>query len=141
MQFKIYTHLHRVTYADCSNGNHVYYGRYSYFLEEARGEFFRYLGITFNDYHKNGYLFPVSEFQLKYFAPAEYDDELIIECNITKFHGARLGFGYRIKKNSSLIVVEGETLHGCTDLNNNVRRLPPNLKNCLKLYIANEPNR
>mgnify|MGYP001314701482 CR=1 FL=1 len=53
MQFKIYTHLHRVTYADCSNGNHVYYGRYSYFLEEARGEFFRYLGITFNDYHKN----------------------------------------------------------------------------------------
>ena len=83
MQFKIYTHLHRVTYADCSNGNHVYYGRYSYFLEEARGEFFRYLGITFNDYHKNGYLFPVSEFQLKYFAPAEYDDELIIECNIT----------------------------------------------------------
>ena len=62
----------------------------------------------------------MSEFQLKYFAPAEYDDELIIECNITKFRGARLGFGYRIKKNSSLIVVEGETLHGCTDLDNNV---------------------
>ena len=52
MKIKIYSHLHRVTYGDCTQGNHVYYGRYPYLLEEARGEFFRYLGTTFHDYHK-----------------------------------------------------------------------------------------
>ncbi len=139
MPFKVYSHLHRVTYGDCTNGNHVYYGRYPYLLEEVRGEFFRYLGVSFNDYNKQGYLFPVSEIKLKYFAPAEYDDELTIECHITICKGARLGFGYRIKKSSSL-VLEGETLHGCTDADSNVKRLPQNFKDYLQLYIEEKIN-
>tara|TARA_B100001250_G_C19807876_1_gene794258 strand:- start:2642 stop:2959 length:318 start_codon:yes stop_codon:yes gene_type:complete len=103
-------------------------------LEETRGEFFRHLGTTFRDYYKQGYLFPVSEVQLKYFAPAEYDDELIIECRTTIFKGARLGFGYRIKK-GSILILEGETLHGCTGTRSNVKRLPQQLKDRLKLFI------
>ena len=134
MQLKAYSHLYRVTYGDCTNGNHLYYGRYLYLLEETRGEFFRHLGTTFRDYYKQGYLFPVSEVQLKYFAPAEYDDELIIECRTTIFKGARLGFGYRIKK-GSILILEGETLHGCTGTRSNVKRLPQQLKDHLKLFI------
>ena len=137
MKFRIYSHLHRVTYGDCTQGNHVYYGRYPYLLEEARGEFFRYLGTTFHDYHKKGYLFPVSEVQLKYFAPAKYDDELTIECFITILKGARLGFGYRIKK-GSVNILEGETLHGCTDSKNKVKRLPNQLKDRLNSFINDE---
>ncbi|MBK27787.1 MAG: thioesterase family protein [Verrucomicrobiota bacterium] len=135
MQSKVHSHFHRVTYGDCTDGNHIYYGRYLYILEEARGEFFRSLGITFRDYYEQGVLFPVSEVCIKYHLHAEYDDELIIESYITKLKGARLGFGYRIKRDSVLIL-EGETLHGCTDKNGSVKRLPTQLKDSLQLFIA-----
>lgn len=40
MSHQVFVWNRRVTYADCTVGNHVYYSRYPDFLEEARGEFF-----------------------------------------------------------------------------------------------------
>ncbi|MGN6552400.1 MAG: hypothetical protein ACTHLW_01530 [Verrucomicrobiota bacterium] len=34
-----FRHDHRVAYAECTVGNHIYYGRYLDVLESARGEF------------------------------------------------------------------------------------------------------
>ena len=61
MPAEIFTHVHRVTYADCTVGNHVYYGRYLDLLETVRGEFFRHLGTSFLEYQEEGIFFPVSE--------------------------------------------------------------------------------
>jgi acyl-CoA thioesterase FadM len=41
-----FCHTHRVTYAECTVGNHVYHSRYLDLLEAARGEFIRSLGAT-----------------------------------------------------------------------------------------------
>ncbi|EEF57182.1 hypothetical protein Cflav_PD0189, partial [Pedosphaera parvula Ellin514] len=41
MAGQLYRHSYRVTYADCTVGNHIYYSRYLNLLEAARGEFFR----------------------------------------------------------------------------------------------------
>ena len=43
----MFCHTYRVTYADCTVGDHIYYSRYLDLLEAARGEFFRSLGCTF----------------------------------------------------------------------------------------------
>ena len=134
----IFTHEHRVTYADCTVGNHVYYGRYPDLLEAARGEFFRYLGKSFLEYQEEGVIFPVSEVHLKYFAFAEYDDELRIECRLTAIRGARLGFGYRITKGEGVRILEGETLHGCVEASGRATRLPPALKERLQPYLDSE---
>ena len=40
----VFKHQHRIIYAECTVGNHVYYARYLDMLEEARGEFFRQAG-------------------------------------------------------------------------------------------------
>ena len=133
-----FTHVHRVTYADCTVGNHVYYGRYPDLLEAARGEFFRYLGKSFLEYQEEGVIFPVSEVHLKYFAFAEYDDELRIECRLTAIRGARLGFGYRITKGEGVRILEGETLHGCVEASGRATRLPPALKERLQPYLDSE---
>ena len=37
---------HRVTYAECTVGDHIYHSRYLDLLEAARGEFMRSLGPT-----------------------------------------------------------------------------------------------
>ena len=138
MPAEIFTHEHRVTYADCTVGNHVYYGRYPDLLEAARGEFFRYLGKSFLEYQEEGVIFPVTEVLLKYFAFAEYDDELRIECRLTAIRGARLGFGYRITKGEGVRILEGETLHGCVEASGRATRLPPALKERLQPYLDSE---
>ena len=138
MPAEIFTHEHRVTYADCTVGNHVYYGRYPDLLEAARGEFFRYLGKSFLEYQEEGVIFPVSEVHLKYFAFAEYDDELRIKCRLTAIRGARLGFGYRITKGEGVRILEGETLHGCVEASGRATRLPPALKERLQPYLDSE---
>ena len=138
MPAEIFTHEHRVTYADCTVGNHVYYGRYPDLLEAARGEFFRYLGKSFLEYQEEGVIFPVSEVHLKYFAFAEYDDELRIECRLTAIRGARLGFGYRNTKGEGVRILEGETLHGCVEASGRATRLPPALKERLQPYLDSE---
>ena len=135
MPAEIFTHAHRVTYADCTVGNHVYYGRYPDLLEAARGEFFRHLGTSFLEYQEEGIFFPVSEVHLKYFAFAEYDDELSIECRITAIRGARLGFGYRITKGEGVPILEGETLHGCINAAGRASRLPAALADKLRPYL------
>ena len=58
MSAKTFQHQHRVTYADCTLGNHVYYGRYLEILEAARGEFFRQLGATFLNGRSGASCFP-----------------------------------------------------------------------------------
>jgi len=135
MPAEIFTHVHRVTYADCTVGNHVYYGRYPDLLEAARGEFFRHLGTSFLEYQEEGIFFPVSEVHLKYFAFAEYDDELSLECRMTAIRGARLGFGYRITKGEGVRILEGETLHGCTNTAGRASRLPAALADKLRPYL------
>src|SRR5581483_3712381 len=75
----VFRHQYRVTYADCTVGNHVYYARYLDILESARGEFFRHLGVTFLQWQDQDVIFPVIECRLRYKAPARYHDQLTIE--------------------------------------------------------------
>src|SRR5438132_11298610 len=70
MSVLIFKHTHRVTYSDCTAGNHVYYSRFLDLLEAARGEFFRHLGRTFLHWQESGTIFPVTECRLRYLAPA-----------------------------------------------------------------------
>ena len=61
-----FCHPHRVSYADCTVGNHVYYSRYLDFLEAARGEFIRSLGSTVLQWQERDVIFPVIEARLRY---------------------------------------------------------------------------
>lgn len=128
-------HLHRVTYADCTIGNHIYYGRYLDLLEAARGELFRAAGHTFANWQAAGVIFPVIEVHLRYRAPARYDELLAIEVTILEATGIRLGFGYRIVGPDNTLLVEGETRHVCTTLEERPRRLPPDLALALSTPI------
>jgi acyl-CoA thioester hydrolase len=124
---RIFHHVHRVVYADCTIGNHIYYSRYLDILEAARGEFFRHLGIPLLELQAQETLFPVVECHLRYKAPARYDDVLTIELWTTLVQGARLNFGFRVLKDEKILILEGETLHVCTGLNEKPKRIPEDL--------------
>src|SRR5258708_22955428 len=95
MDAKVFCHTHRVTYADCTVGNHIYYSRYLELLEAARGEFFRHLGAPLLRLQEQETIFPVIECRLRYKAPARYDDLLAIELWVAAGESVHLNFAYR----------------------------------------------
>ena len=138
MTAPVFRHAHRVTYTECTIGDHVYHARYLDILEAARGEFFRRLGLTFRHWQEQGILFPVIECRLRYKAPARYDDVLSIEIRPVIAGRTRLNFIHRVLNQASRLIVEAETYHACTGLNEKPKRLPEELLAKLSPFLAPE---
>lgn len=130
----------RVSYAHCTVGDHVYYSRYLDLLEVARGEFFRHLGQTFRHWQERDTIFPVVECRLRYKGAARYDDVLVTELWLTEAGKVRLNFAYRICDALGRILVEGETLHVCTTLQDKPKRLPEELATVLRPFVGDGSN-
>lgn len=135
MSVSIHRHQHRVTYADCTVGNHVYHGRYLELLEAARGEFFRHLGVTFFDWQNRHLIFPVVECRLRYRTPARYDDVLTVETWLSEARKVRLIFCYRLTNQNGQRVLDAETVHLSTNLEDKMTRLPAELLARLAPYV------
>src|ERR1700722_4614066 len=127
MSDSVFQHQHRVVYAECTVGNHVYYARYLDMLEEARGEFFRQAGWPLLALQEGGTAFPVIGVEIAYKGPARYDDLLTIQLWLTDMRGIRMNFGFRILHANGGTLAEGETRHICASLDEKPKRLPGGL--------------
>ena len=128
----MFVHKHRVTYAECTVGNHIYHSRYLDLLEAARGEFMRSLGTTVLHLQDHDAIFPVVEAHLRYRYPARYDDVLSIEVWPMLVDRVRVNFGHRILNQNGRLILEAETFHACTGLDEKPRRLPAELAEKMK---------
>jgi len=131
-----FRHQHRVTYAECTLGNHIYYARYLDLLEETRGEFFRALGEPLLKWQEADTIFPVVECHLRYKAAARYDDLLDIELWVSDLDRVRLGFSHRIVNGAGAELLLASTLHACTSVGEKLQRLPEQLVQKLKPFKA-----
>lgn len=122
-----FRHPHRVSYAECTVGNHIYHSRYLDLLEAARGEFLRALGATVLSLQDADYIFPVIEARLRYKAPARYDDLLTIEVSPSLVERVRLNFFHRILNQDGKLLLEAETFHACTSRDEKPKRMPKEL--------------
>lgn len=127
-------HQHRVTYSQCTLGNHVFYGRYLDILEEARGEFFRALNTPLKQLESENCIFPVVKCQVHYRSPARYDDVLQVELWIETLTPVRIEFAYRIAHASGAMVLTASTLHACTTIDEKIRKQPEALLATLRTY-------
>jgi acyl-CoA thioester hydrolase len=135
MTHKTFRHTHRVTYAECTVGNHVYYARYLDFIEAARGEFFRSLGEPLEKLQQTGVIFPVFECRLGYRAAARYDDVLHVDVWVREISRVRLVFACRITRASDgELVLDAETTHACTNLADKMTRIPRELAAKLQAF-------
>ena len=135
MSDSVFQHQHRVVYAECTLGNHVYYARYLDMLEEARGELFRRAGYPLLALQQGGTAFPVIAVEIAYKGPARYDDMLTIQLWINAMRGLRLNFGFRILDANDETLAEGETRHVCASLDEKPKRLPDGLAERLAPFL------
>lgn len=131
----VFRHPHRVTYAECTVGNHVYHSRYLDLLEAARGEFMRQAGHSVLSLQNAGYIFPVIEARLRYHRPARYDDLLTVEVQLFELDALRLGVVHRVVRQDGVLVLEAETRHVCTSLDEKPRRMPKDLLGALRAWV------
>jgi len=97
-----------------------------------RGEFLRSLGTTVLHWQNHDAIFPVVEARLRYRYPARYDDVLNIEVWPTLVDRVRVNFGHRILNQNGRLILEAETFHACTGLDEKPRRLPAELAEKMK---------
>jgi len=135
----MFRHTHRVSYAECTVGNHIYHSRYLDLLEAARGEFLRSLGSPVLHWQENDSIFPVVEAHLRYKAPARYDDLLAIEVWPTFIEKVRVNFAHRVLNQHGKLILEAETFHVCTTLEDKPKRVPAELMEKMKPFVKPSP--
>ncbi len=101
----------RVRYAETDQMGMVYYANYLIWMEVGRTDFCRQCGFTYRDLEREekAYL-TVAEATCRYHAPARYDDEIVIETEMSRAKNRLVEFSYRIKSGATLLA-EGRTLH------------------------------
>ena len=101
----------RVYYEDTDFAGIVYYANYLKFIERARTEFMRSLGIDQNRFRvESGSVFAVRSLEAEYLKPAKFDDELTVITSLEDLSGARAVLKQDIVRNddrlfSSRVVV------------------------------------
>ncbi len=94
----------RVRYGETDQMGYCYYGNYAQYFEVGRVEALRSFGMSYKQMESAGVMLPVSEFNVRYFAPAYYDDLLSIKTKIVGLKGPRLFFGYEVENESGKVI-------------------------------------
>lgn len=104
-----HSHSIRVRYSETDQMGFVYYGVYASYLEVARVEAMRDLGIPYHELEEQGILMPVTSFEIKYLRPAYYDQLLKINTSITQLPATRIRFYYEIFNQENRMINQSST--------------------------------
>lgn len=108
----------KVRYAETDAMGIVYHANYYIYFETAREDLLSLCGLTYKEIEEKGVMMPIAQTQCKYYAPAKYADELLIETTIEKFTPVQLVINYKVthEKTGELIAV-GSTVQAFVDKN------------------------
>lgn len=119
----------RVYYEDTDAGGVVYYVNYLKFMERARTEMLRHIGLEQAKLARDNILFVVHSVSAKYLAPARLDDELFIQTQVVEKGKATLFFKQQVVRLSDqTILCEGHVKVACVTADTfKPRQLPAEL--------------
>lgn len=98
----------RVRTYELDSFGHVNNAVYLQYFEQARDEYLRLMGLSFDDFARTQTQFVITEARVRYIQSARYGDELLITGEISELGPASSLFTYKVTRDSTLIA-EGET--------------------------------
>jgi acyl-CoA thioester hydrolase len=113
----------RVRYAETDQMGVVYHANYLVWFEIGRVDFIRQLGLDYKAMEREeGCGIAVVEANVRYKAPARYDDDLIVRTRLEQVRGSILRFAYTLHRaaageNPEHLLAEGYTVHIVVDRN------------------------
>jgi acyl-CoA thioester hydrolase len=107
----------RVRYAETDKMGVVYHSNFVIWFEVGRVELLRQLGFQYSDMEtEDDCHIPVVDLRVRYKAPAQYDDEIVVRTEIKNVRSSLLHFGYEVFRESDrTLLATGETMHIIVD--------------------------
>ncbi|MQQ09387.1 tol-pal system-associated acyl-CoA thioesterase [Epibacterium sp. SM1979] len=88
----------RVYYEDTDMGGIVYHANFLRFIERARSDWVRALGVDQNAMRAAGEVYVVRRVNADFLAPAKFDEELVVETRPQEITPARLILKQTVKR-------------------------------------------
>lgn len=127
-----------VRYVETDAQGIVHHSNYLVWFEEGRSHLLRELGLPYSEIEGAGYNIVVAEAEVKYRAPARFEDRVIIETRIARARGKLLEFRYSARASGTLLA-EGRTLHMILDRNLKPTSLPTAMLTRLAAVMEPDP--
>ncbi len=105
---------------------YLHHSRYLQYFEMGRVELLRDAGFSYAELEREGIFFVVVKAEIKYKAPARYDDELQLTTKVIKQTFVRYDHSYELKRGATLLA-EGTTTIACVGRDGQVRQIPEQL--------------
>lgn len=115
----------RIRYAETDQMGVVHHGNYPLYLEMARIEWLRKLGISYKEMENNGFALPVVSLNINYKKTIQYDDVITVSTILKKRPTVRIEFEYEIKNSSGEILSTAKTVLVFVDTKTNKPTRPP----------------
>ena len=113
----------RVRYAETDRMGLLHHANYLVYFEQARTELLRDAGKTYKDLEDAGFFLVVAKAEVRYHAPAHYDDVLTIRTTVTRASPVRLEHRYEVFRAGAVICEATSTL-ACVGRDGKLQALP-----------------
>jgi acyl-CoA thioester hydrolase len=113
----------RVRYPEVDAMGYLHHSRYFQYFEMGRVELLRGLGHSYADLEREGIFFVVVKAQVRYKAPAKYDEELTLLTRVARQTHVRIDHAYELKRGDTLLA-EATTTIACVGRDGQLRQIP-----------------
>ncbi len=121
----------RVRYGETDKMGYVHHSSYVLYLEEARMEYLREIGLDYTEIEDAGIILPLSSLNIRYSSPIFFGDIITVKTRLEEPADIKLVFTYKIFNQKQKLVSIAETTLAFLDSSS--RKLIPTPKEYLKL--------
>ncbi|PNW26157.1 acyl-CoA thioesterase [Formosa algae] len=100
----------RVRYGETDQMGVVHHGNYALYLEMARTEWLRSLGVSYKEMEDKGIMLPVISMSLNYKKSAFYDEVIKVKTILKKQPSVKIDFDFEITNQKGELLVLANTV-------------------------------
>ncbi|MEC9485655.1 MAG: thioesterase family protein [Candidatus Izemoplasma sp.] len=104
----------QLRYSDTDQMGVIYHANYVTFFEQGRTDFFKQIGIDYNEIEASGIIFPVHDIDITYHNASRLDETLYVVTTIKKISPVKIVFTHIIKTDNQ-IKAKGSSVIVCVD--------------------------
>ena len=116
----------RVRYPEVDAMGYLHHSRFLQYFEMGRVELLRSRGHAYADLERGGIFFVVAKAEVRYKAPARYDEELHLTTRVVRQTHVRIDHTYELRRGDTLLA-EGSTTIACVDREGKICQIPEHL--------------
>ena len=116
----------RVRYPEVDAMGYLHHSRFLQYFELGRVELLRSLGFSYAQLEAQGIYFVVTKAEVRYKAPARYDEVLRLTTTVARQTHVRIDHTYELRREETLLA-EAATTIACVGRDGQVRQIPDSL--------------